>query len=243
MAVIERRVTPRYEVKLAVRFRSGKDVVEAQTYSISRHGIFLLTDQLRQVGELMQLYLELPAGDDEPIQVIRVMAVVAWTLNSAEASQRQRQPGMGMKFYVMASRDKDLWDQLLDRIEREGAIDQNKAGLRVRRAEHEGGPMRYMLRARSMALLLRFATHELAEGETFLRTPLLRRPTEQVDLVLIHPVTEAEFILPGMVQRVHTGSPTERGMALSFLEPKDALLHRFELFVQNGHDSRMEAAV
>lgn len=241
MAITERRASPRFRVALKVRFKNRAEEIDAETYSIGRHGVFVLTPHVREPGELMQLIITLPpgaVGSQSKLPVtLKMVAVVAWRLTHEEATARDRKPGNGFKFYMLSARDKDLWDQYIERLELDGPV---VAPLStdepvVPRKDVYAGPVRYLLRARNLDALHRFGQQELMEGCTFLKTPLVRAVQERVELVLIHPDSEQEFILPAIVRRaVGSGPVTARGLELQYLEPLGGLRERFAHFVKHG---------
>lgn len=246
MAVTERRISPRFKLNVPVRFGNRTEEIDAESYSVSRHGVFVLTSHLREPGELMQLSMAVPAEGEahgaSPVPV-KMMAVVAWKLSAAEAEQRGRKPGIGFKFYMMSSKDKAVWDAFIDRLELDGpALPETQVKEFNDSDSYFEPPVRYLLRARGLEMLSRFGTNELRVGNTFLKTPLLRQPGERVDLVLIHPTTEKEFVLPTAVRRVVGQGPVlDRGIELQILEGSGSLLPRFDLFLKTGAESPCEA--
>lgn len=244
MAVTERRISPRFKLNLPVRFRNRTEEIDAESYSVSRHGVFVLTHHLREPGELMQLHMNLPteaSGPDGKAEVpVKMMAVVAWKLTQAEAAQRGRKPGIGFKFYMMHAKDKALWDAFIDRLELDGpALPENMVKELNESDELFAPPVRYLLRARGVDMLQKFGGAEVRVGSMFLKTPMLRKPGERVDLVLIHPNTEKEFILPTAVRKVVSEGPVlNRGIELQFLEASGSLSPRFDIFLKTGAESQ-----
>jgi hypothetical protein len=65
MHFIERRIAPRKEVKVLLRFRaleaSGSELLPAECVNFSERGIFFTTGQVLRVGTPLEIFLTIPS--------------------------------------------------------------------------------------------------------------------------------------------------------------------------------------
>ncbi|MBW2108745.1 MAG: TIGR02266 family protein [Deltaproteobacteria bacterium] len=87
----ERRVTPRYEVVLKVRYETDKAFQEAAIHNLSSGGLYLTTQTPFGVGSEFELEIELP----ERGEWIKGRCKVVW-VNEIDTEQYPR--GMGVVF-------------------------------------------------------------------------------------------------------------------------------------------------
>jgi hypothetical protein len=91
------------------------------------------------------------------------------------------------------------------------------------------------VKLRDRDALHEMVTKDISQGGTFLSTPMLREPGEVVELVLVHPETDEEFRIDGIVVRaVDHELPSERGLALRFGRLEGAAAERLESFIDSG---------
>ncbi len=250
MSTREKRLAPRFELELPVTIKTREQELTSHTMTLSRHGVFVATPHLRMAGELIQLYITLPFELVTAAASLKMMAVVARVVTTAEAEQRHQKAGMGLKFFMVATADKEIWDAFiagLDRARKLAMARPQEAGAPsatereaapvcpIPLPPHRQGPMRFLVRARNPEQLRQFAIRELAQGSMFLRTPLMRSLREEVEIILIHPRTEEEFPIAGLVSGLRsTGPIAERGMAIEFSRCDAPFRSQFDRFVSVG---------
>jgi two-component system chemotaxis response regulator CheY len=96
----DRRGTQRYAARIKVSFRSIDELVTAYTGDLSHGGLYVAAAQQLPPGSEVQLSLEVPDGGPPA----RIPARVAYTLSAEEAAAQGRQPGMGMEFLEVHTR-------------------------------------------------------------------------------------------------------------------------------------------
>jgi uncharacterized protein (TIGR02266 family) len=105
---MDRRATPRYAARFAVRFGSVDEFRREYATNISAGGLFIRTEQPPAMDAVVDVVLELPGG--EPIQG---KAVVVHRVSPEEASQRQVDPGIGVQFVHGDDRFRERIDQFV----------------------------------------------------------------------------------------------------------------------------------
>lgn len=90
---IDRRATPRYAARFAVRFGSVDAFRREYATNISAGGLFIRTAEPPPMDALVDVALELPGG--APVEG---KAVVVHRVTAEEAAQRGAEPGIGVQF-------------------------------------------------------------------------------------------------------------------------------------------------
>ena len=90
---MDRRATPRYAARFAVRFGSVDEFRREYATNISAGGLFIRTEEPPAMDAVVDVVLELPGG--EPIQG---KAMVVHRVSSEEAALRKVDPGIGVQF-------------------------------------------------------------------------------------------------------------------------------------------------
>ena len=91
--VKDRRATPRYAARFAVRFGTVEEFRREYATNISAGGLFIRTDDPPLMEAVVTVVLELPGG--APVEG---KAVVVHRVTPEEAAQRKVDPGVGVQF-------------------------------------------------------------------------------------------------------------------------------------------------
>lgn len=225
--MVERRRDPRIPARLRVELQE-KSVLETFTANISRGGLFLEAPIQKRLNELVRLRVRLP---NRPAPV-EIFGKVAW--QHQEGDPR----GFGVHFLEIDSEDRRGWLAYLAEV---SAI---LAGAQPGASETPGPERRaalrkvasFFVRFRTAERLESFLTRDMSDGGMFLATPVLRNIGDQVQVVVVHPVTAAEFELCAEVTRVNAeaGEAGPKGMALRFCPMTDEQKVALSAFVQTG---------
>jgi uncharacterized protein (TIGR02266 family) len=86
----ERRAHTRYPVKLDVNYRRGESYLYSRAENLSELGIFLVSEELHEVGTRLELRFAAPEGGE----AIELTGEVVWV----ERGTGGRQSGLGIKF-------------------------------------------------------------------------------------------------------------------------------------------------
>lgn len=103
-AMVERRVTPRYEVVLKVRYETDEAFKDAAIHNLSTGGLYLATQTPFDVGSEFHIEIELP----ERKEWIKGLCKVVW-VNEIDTDQYPR--GMGVAFLEKPAKYSELVEQ------------------------------------------------------------------------------------------------------------------------------------
>lgn len=187
------------------------------TYDVGAHGLFLLMSEPPRERHVLKLTIHLPDGP---------VAAVAY---GTHTSQR----GMGVQFFSLAGEAKRRWDAYLSALGAPSSTDALESGTL--------GDATFIVKLKTLDALRDFARHCLDAGGTYLRTPVLRAVGSPVSLAMVHPLTEQELVLTGLVMRLHQQRP--KGMEIQFTSATLARKHAFERFVETGIAPAVEKVV
>ena len=108
----ERRSGPRYQVEVEVGLQTESNFYTGLTQDLSGGGVFVATNQIRQVGERIKVMLTLP-GQAETFEIL---TEVRW-VRSTVFSRSVDDPGMGLRFLQMSPQAKKAVADFLNKRE------------------------------------------------------------------------------------------------------------------------------
>jgi hypothetical protein len=198
-----RRRSERYRIELPVWLKDGHGGEHTVTADVSAHGIAVITDRARTMRQYVELELTLPNSR------IGVTAMVARTIEGLEAKDGKRGRGIGLDFFLFDSRAKVEWQRfmMIARSELEQnmpAAVESSPGFDDREPtqdEPEEGTPTFIIKPRDLGRLWAFFRGELSKGTVRIETPIAREIGEPVELLVVHPSSEAEWTLEGRVGR------------------------------------------
>jgi uncharacterized protein (TIGR02266 family) len=112
---MDRRATPRYAARFAVRFGSVDEFQREYATNISAGGLFIRTEQPPDMDAVVDVVLELPGG--EPIQG---KALVVHRVTPEEARGRGVDPGIGVQFVHGDDQFRERIDQFVASLSARG---------------------------------------------------------------------------------------------------------------------------
>jgi PilZ domain len=210
------------EVPVSVRARGVELVCTSR--NVSRRGLFLSADHPPPQRQLLILRIAVPDG----LPPADVMGSVVRAITPEDAARTGMEAGIGVDFFALNAEVRERWDCYLLALKGEA----HGAPAPIGPATKDGRPT-FLLRLPTYEQLRDFYQSEVMRGAMFLRTPVLRTIGEEVDLVLLHPRTGAEFPLLGTIRGLSMGLPgAPRGMNLD-LAPLDPDSHRaFQAYLE-----------
>lgn len=226
----------RHDLRVELFDKRGARVLHA--LDVARHGLFLATTDPPRDRHLVQLLVYLPDG------AIKVAATVMRTVRT----HHDDEDGVGVQFFALSEDAKRRWDDFVFTLLRttppRGTPRPKPGDQQAEQRSAEGdapgsGGATFLVKLKTVERLRDFAQTHLHSGGTVLFTPVLRAAGEHVTLVCVHPRTDEEFHLPGVVHRVHTDRP--KRLELHFIGVSAQLLNNFAAFVESGHPPRVQA--
>lgn len=213
----EQRKSPRFSCVLPVDLYTGSKPRRVSSVNVSRHGIFLSTDEVIKERFLVQLLIHLPDG------ALNANAVVSRTVQTAELS------GIGVQFFAQSASSKRRWDEFVFGLTGHMVTPgHDKVGW------SQGAPDRatYLVKLKDRRRLVEFQEKNVNKGGLYLATPVIKEAGAEVALIIIHPDTEEEYLLTGRVERVCLDAP--KGMEISIPPLDVASKERFLRFIETG---------
>lgn len=96
------RYQPRHVAEFRVRFGSYDDFFTQYTENISQGGLFIRTDRVREVDQVIRLWLQLPGTQEE----VEILGRVAHVRPPGEVATEGKTPGMGIEFLEISFEQK-----------------------------------------------------------------------------------------------------------------------------------------
>jgi hypothetical protein len=216
---VDQRRSPRYATDLSVQVHGRGGVKDLRTVDVSRHGIFVASSEPEPVRQLVRLTIVLPDGP------LPATAFVVRVINDPERGVQ----GMGLQLFALAALAKTRWDEFIHRLAGE-AIPRPNEPSRLTRSGPGGAT--FLVKRKSVAALLEFYETTLEAGTLYITTPVLKEKGAEVALIVVHPDTQEEHILWGVVQRVRRDEPKGMEIKISELSAEDR--RSFRVFIDEG---------
>lgn len=229
----EQRRSPRFRHDLKVELFDKRGARVMHAVDVGRHGLFLATQDPPRDRHLVQLLVYLPEGP------IKVAATVMRTVKA----RVDHEEGVGVQFFALSEDAKRRWDDFVFALQRttpprgiaRPRLDEKKPAITEPPAATGAT---FLVKLKTVERLREFAQTHLQSGGTVLFTPVLRAAGEHVTLVCVHPRTDEEFHLPGVVHKVHAERP--KRLEIHFIGVSAQLLNHFTAFVESGHPPRVQ---
>jgi hypothetical protein len=215
-----RRMAKRFVKRIDVELM-GRDRSELlRTADVSRHGLFLSMEEPPPENHVVLLTVHIPGGPFE------TMATVA------RRSDMKAKAGAGVKFYCLASDAKDKWDSFIATLE-------GKEFTLEPRPSTSADSVSFIVHLDSAEEIEAFFNRHVRPGRIVHVTPAVKKPGAEMLLVLVHPETLEEFVLPATVEEYDPEKPLRMGVR--FAELNMERVKAFRRFL--GIDKRGEKPV
>ena len=213
----EQRRSPRYPFRLLVELHSRLGTRQLPALDVSRHGLFVATASPPHEKTVLRVTLHAPTGP------IKATAFVSRSHKPPEVEKR----GMGLELFSLLHADKQRWDAMFC------ALEQKKAPTLL---PDEHGAASFVLKLKDRAQLDDFYRKSVNFGGTLLVTPITHPVGTVVALHMVHPYTSDEFVLWGVVVRIHHTAP--KGLEIRHHAIDDRVREDFRAFVKTGAPGR-----
>lgn len=211
-----KRRSERYRIELPVWLKDSHGGEHTVTADVSAHGIAVFTERTRTLRQYVELELRLPSSR------IGVTAMVARSTDELQHHDGRRGRGIGLDFFLFDSRAKLEWQKFMSQarteVENQNTEDRVEAspgaapripsfddheetvGGDPEEPEEEGTPT-FIIKPRDLGRLWAFFRGELSKGTVRIETPIAHAIGEPVELLVVHPSSQAEWTLTGEVAR------------------------------------------
>ncbi len=246
----EKRRSPRFEIELPVTLQIKKEQFQLKTLDVSRHGVFLKTDTPRPLRELISLKIELPEsfGHLEVLgSVIRSrlpdqskkddpagMAVQFFALGGSAKD-------LWNKFFLSLEKAPELPAASTQQNLKPASHLASSATSLASSSPNEPEPalassypqafsenmnpvVTYVVRLTEKEQVDVFYSHDITVGEMFLETPDAPEIADVVQLNIVGPNSDDEYILFGEVIRITAATEVRgQGIVVEFirLDPQE----------------------
>ena len=221
------RNAPRVDISLDVFLQTVDGDVPCETRDASYEGVFIVRRDPLPLRKLIRFRTRLPETGDE----LQMLGLVAHTVNSTDAAERGRDPGMGIQLFSLGRDTRDRWRNYIDEL--------YEKNPEARHSIETSRRPKVRVRIPNTAMLRRFQTVDLPDGRLFIRTPDLHPEGTDVDCVITHPIKDEVFVLPGRVLEAVEGTVKERGLRLALNVPDDT--SELDAFFETTNRSESDA--
>jgi len=223
--LLERRRFARVDARLKVKFVFAEGFFELHTEDLSLGGLFIATDHLVPMGEKVRLVLQVPGEQPSVKAVAQVVRVV-------EESTPGQPAGLGVRFLELTREglvciQRFLGAQVSGDIEPEGL--ERRRYPRVERL--------VKLRFNAKDVPRTSYARDISTGGVFIHTHDPLPKGSEVEVTLIHPVSQQKLELTGRVVRVVEADPQRPsqvpGVGVAFEEVSEDKRKTLRVFLRD----------
>jgi hypothetical protein len=214
----EQRRSQRHPCRLSVAVTRGKEVTHARTADVSRHGMFLQTEEPPPERLLLKFVMQMPDGPLEATGFV--------TRRVTDGAR----VGAGVQFFALASQAKARWDTFVSQLS--GSAPPPWAENTLPPPDPVDDSASFLIKLKSAQRLTEFFDRKIRSGQIAMNTPLLREVGSKVALIIIHPESEREFLIRGVVASIDSGDA--KSMTIDLEPITDKTVRRFKEFVSTG---------
>lgn len=211
---VEQRRSRRFRHALDVDIVDRGGVRRGRAVDVARHGLFVAVVDAPRNRHLVQLVIHLPDG---PMQAA---ATVMRTLPGQ---------GVGLSLFALSSETKHRWDAFIAHASQHAPSVPMPTLPTTTTLNRRPDVPSFVVKLRTVERLRDYLQAHVAVGGTVLFTPVLPPAGSMVSLLVVHPVTEAEFPLPGKVHRAVADAPKRLEIMFQHVD-----VAAFARFVETG---------
>lgn len=210
----EQRRSRRFHSNIDVDITDRKGTRRGRALDVARHGLFVMVAEVPANRHLVQLRIQLPDGD------VRAAATVTRALPGQ---------GVGLSLFALSDDAKSRWDTWVGHAQLAWAEDLARREVDHTSTARTARSATFFVRLHSVERLREYQRLHVEVGGTILFTPALVPAGSPVTLLVVHPVTQAEFPLHGSVHRAIRAAPKRLEILFSVVDGA-----AFERFVDDG---------
>ncbi|GEM_PF-2166416 len=213
----ENRKDPRVDIALDVQIFTAPGVKSFKTQDVSFRGVFIVTQEPYNLRHLVRFHAR---TEDE--QEFEMLGLVAHRINTFDAKERHKLPGMGIQLYSLGPENRQRW--------RDFVVQCCEADPATRRELEMQQMPRLKIHLKNEKMKRQFMEHDFPSQGIFYRTSALSPVGSKVLCEIIHPSTEKSFQLIATVLETRDGNRRQRGIQIQFEELSEATNARFDRF-------------
>ena len=192
-----RRRSQRTRVNLDVEYRVGRRTERQRSANVSLHGLAIFTDIALPLKQFVEMELILPRDFGSGDQRIQVTAQVIRVVDDLKDQSGLTHPGVCFDLHSFAGKGHGLWRRFLTSIG--GRVEPVTRSNTPRPSPSAEELIAFVVRPPDIPRLWAFYEFELGKGRSKVESPQPVADLTPVELVLVHPKTEAEWIFTGTV--------------------------------------------
>jgi hypothetical protein len=220
--VTDQRRSRRYRQALRVDLVDKLGARSGSAVDVARHGLFVAIVEPPHNRHLVQLTLHLPDG---PLQAA---ATVARVLPGQ---------GVGLALFALSADAKRRWDTFIAVAQQHDQSDPRRTFASLPTSSSSSSspspsPSQlpsFLVRLKTVDRLREYLQNHVAVGGTVLYTPVLPPQGSWVQLIIVHPRTQAEYPLFGVIHRAIVTPPKHLDILFSGVD-----LEGFARFIEDG---------
>jgi hypothetical protein len=224
MANVQDRRDRRFDVRIPVAILARSGEVKAFTDNASYRGILLRTSQPPPTRQLVRLRLTVPTEAAD----IFTNGMVAHARDLGDGIS-----GVGVSFYGLDGAPRATWEKFIRSIQaQERALAEANGAARTvtSRAPHAGTEL--VVAVASVAALERLISRDIARGQIVIHDNSSLQVGAPVSVRLVHPATQHDFRLEGLVRSRLTGG----ALSIELPTMDDSTRTRLSEFTKGGED-------
>lgn len=213
----ENRKDPRVDVALNVTIFTAPGEKEFKTKDISYRGVFIVTQEPYNLRHLVRFHAQTDSGEK-----FEMLGLVAHRINTFDAKERNKLPGMGIQLYSLGTETRKRWRRFVTQSCESDP--ESRHALEIQEMP------RLKIHLKNEKMKKQFMEHDFPSDGIFYRTSILSPVGSRVLCEIIHPITEKSFQLIATVLDTRDGSRRQRGIQIQFDELSEATNKRFDRF-------------
>lgn len=216
-------------------FRALGREENAFSANVSLHGLAVITDTQLPLKQFVELQLKLPPFFGQGGHQVNSTAQVIRLVDDLKNQDGKPVPGICFDFHSFRGENRLLWRRFVQSLTKQASSTPPPVEALLPKPVQENELVAFIVRPPDVPRMWAFYEFELGRGRSKVESPQGLPELSPVELVLVHPETDAEWVFSGTILSV---SPSSNA-AVSVLELglNDITTQRksaFERFIRSG---------
>ncbi len=232
-----RRRSERSHVSLDVEFIVNGRKERFRTANVSLHGLAVYSDAILPLKQFVEMEIILPLAFGNGRESVLVTAQVIRAIKELKDQTGLSHLGLGFNFHSFSDEGRAVWRRFLGTTNQ--SLESESRSDLPQRIIKDNDKIAFVVRQKDADRLWLFYEKELSRGRSRVESPQVLTDFTTVELVVVHPKTDAEWIFSGTVlsqifddnQRINVIE-----IGLNDLSAKDR--KKFQKFINTGNSNR-----